>query len=157
MLIWFSSYLSFVLFYISASESNLHDWWVPFFSLSGFRFTKESQVTKRKGSPTGDWGVGEDWSGGGRFKGRRSLWASEVSHIAFLCVFWPTPTQKNSSHSNCHPSIPSGAQRCCTWSLWSCNRRCKTGTGSCLSSCIRGSRGGYPCQHDTPLHRVGGH
>ena len=43
-----------------------------------------------------------------------------------------------------------------TWSLQSCNRRCKTGTRSCLFHCTRDSRGGHPSQHDTPLPTGGG-
>ena len=106
----------------------------------------------------GDRGIRKNGSSSGRLGGRRFLLVSEGSYSTPLHILSSTP-QESLLHSICHclPSVPSGAYRCHTWSLWSCSKDCRTGTRSCLSSCLLSFRGSSPCEYAAPLHLIWGH
>ena len=86
------------------------------FIFSGSGFIEKSQLTEGRSSATEDWGAGKNWSSSGRIGDGRSPCAPEGSHITFLHILYPTPTQKTLPHPIHHhlETTPSGAWRSCT-------------------------------------------
>ena len=105
----------------------------------------------------GDRGDGQDSVSCDRIRGRGFVWALMGSHIMFLHVLHPAPTQImppiSNHHHLCTPRRASGSY---TGSFCSCHGKIGVGTRSPLSSCTRGSRGDYSCPYDTPLPTVRG-
>ena len=129
------------------------------FLLLGFGFAKKDKCAEGGGTAVRDRGAWKDSIGCGRIWGEGFVWAFVGSHVTFPHVFHPTHTQKTPPIPNCHHlyATPTRAQGSCTWSFHSCSEKIGVVTGSPLSSCTRGSRGGYPCPHDTHSPAVGGH
>ena len=140
----------------STVKSDMSDQFL--FLLSGFGFAKKGKWAEGGGTAVRD----RSWK---RFN---QLWQDQrwrvcMGSCAEPCHAPPCPPsilpQKTPPISNHHHlcTAPTRAQGSCTWSFWSCHGKISIGTGSPLSSCIRGSRGGYPHPYDIPSPAVGGH